>query len=517
MVDLARLSFLAAWMCPTISLLGGGLPVSRIVGAVAAAALSGVLLSALPLAGFRAARLLTAIVLPLSLLWIGYVSLNGTGPTPSDALGTLRNTYTAEALGALRLIANQRSIAVAALQVMLLAGSFACGSPRRLRHSWTIVAASLAAAMVNAWLLPLLMDVPSAFPRRSDLQNFPYGCMADIVAGLLDPGSGVRWQTQPGSGRQAAHDAPVSQPIDAIFVLGEAFRFDRPLDFNFGGAGWAALNQRVGAGLGQWLPKVCASADATVISVPMLLTGTSPEHSRDAATAPSGLARLASAGYETAWISNQEDKLFSDEKRDLVWQAKGYGYDDALIPIAAAFLSWNQRRNKALLIHLWDSHAPYDQHYPPMPEPAGIDAERREALQYQRANDQTLAVLAKLAALVDAIAIPAFVVYVSDHGENLLADHNGMHYHFGARTTAKAAYVPAVVLWNSAFLRTFDPNERLRPLLAAPSLAHADIYHLWMNLAGLPDELHTTADPKIMGKANLTDQPGPVACSALAP
>jgi glucan phosphoethanolaminetransferase (alkaline phosphatase superfamily) len=152
-----------------------------------------------------------------------------------------------------------------------------------------------------------------------------------------------------------------------------------------------------------------------------------------------------------------------------------------------------------------------------MPEPPGIDAERREALQYQRANDQTLAVLAKLAALVDAIAIPAFVVYVSDHGENLLADHNGMHYHFGARTTAKAAYVPAVVLWNSAFLRTFDPNERLRPLLAAPSLAHADIYHLWMNLAGLPDELHTTADPKIMGKANLTDQPGPVACSALAP
>jgi hypothetical protein len=38
-----------------------------------------------------------------------------------------------------------------------------------------------------------------------------------------------------------------------------------------------------------------------------------------------------------------------------------------------------------------------------------------------------------------------------------------------------------------------------------------------MNFAGLPDELRATADPKIMGKARLTDQPGPVACSTLAP
>lgn len=519
MFDLARLTFFAAWMCPTISLLGGGLPGSRIVGAFAAAALSGVLLSALPVAGFRVARMLTAILLPLSLLWIGYVSLNGMGPTPADALGTLRNTYTAEALGALRLIANQRSIAVGVLQVMLLAASYGCGAPRRLRHSWAIVAASLLAAMVNAWLLPLLMDVPAAFPRASDLQNFPYGCMLDIVAGLADPASGVRWQSQPRVGRRLAQEAPVSQSIDAIFVLGESFRVERPLDFNFGGAGWSLLNQRVGAGLGQWLPKVCASADATVISVPLLLTGTAPEHSGDAVAAPSGLARLASAGYQTAWISNQDDKLFSDEQRDLVWQAKGYGnrYDDALLPIASAFLGWNPRRNKALLLHLWDSHAPYDEHYLPAPEPAGIDAERREALQYQRANDQTLVVLAKLAALIDGIATPAFVLYVSDHGENLLADHNGMHYHFGARTTAKAAYVPALVLWNSAFVRTFDPIERLRPLLAAPTLAHADIYQLWMNFAGLPDQLHVTADPKIMGKVNLTDQPGPVACATLAP
>jgi len=506
-------------MCPTISLLGGGLPGNRIAGAFAAAALSGVALAALPVAGFRIARVLTALLLPLSLLWIGYVSLNGMGPTPGDAFGTLRNTYTAEALGALRLIANQHSISVGLLQVVLLAGSFACGRPRRLRHSWSIVAAAVAAAMANAWLLPLLIDVPSAFPRGSDLQNFPYGCMADIVAGLLDRESGLRAQSQPGVERRVPHEALVSQSIDAIFVLGEAFRVDRPLDFSFGGTGWPELNQRVRAGLGQWLPKVCASADATVISVPLLLTGTSPEFSRDAATAPSGLARLEAAGYETAWLSNQDDRLFSGEKRELVWQAQGdrLRYDDALVPIASRFLSWHRGRNKALLLHLWDSHAPYDQHYLPMPEPAGLDPERREALQYQRANDQTLVVLARLAALVDDIPTPAFLVYVSDHGENLLADHNGMHYHFGARTTAKAAYVPALVLWNSAFLHAFEPNERLRPLLAAPVLAHADIYELWMNFAGLPEPLHATVDPKIMGKAKLTDQPGPVACSALAP
>ena len=519
MLDLARLFFFAASMCPTIALVGGGLPPDRIGAAFAVAALSGVMLCALPPAGFCAARLLAVIVSPLSLLWIAYVCLDGMGPTPLDALNTLANTDIKEALSAVRLLANGKSISIGLLYGVLLAASYVCGRPRPSRHSSAVVAASLVLLMVNAWIPRLLAGAPSFLPGRDDLQNFPFGAMADMISELADERSLVRMRASAATKRRVPNEAPVLQSIDAIFVVGESHRYVRPLDFTYGGPGWGLLNERVQAGLGVWLPKICASADNTATSVPMLLSGTSPEHSLDVASAPSGLARLAAAGYETAWISNQTNIFFDDERRDLVWVAKGYTreYDETLLSVAAVFLNRDDRRNKALVIHMMDSHAPYTDRYPAMTEPDGIDPERREALQYQRANDHTLAVLARISSMLDALAKPAFAVYVPDHGENLLADHNALHYHFSTRTSVKAGYVPSIVFWNNAFLRAFDPNGRLRPLLAASSLAHADIYRVWMNLAGLQDRITVTVDPKILGKETLTSESGPISCGDLLP
>jgi glucan phosphoethanolaminetransferase (alkaline phosphatase superfamily) len=519
MSAVARLLFFAAWVCPTIVLVGGGLPAERIIAAFCAAALSGALLSALPVRGFRAARLLTVIVLPLSWLWIGYVSLNGMGPTSNDALGALANTNVAEAWTAVHLIANDKSISIGILQALLLAASYACGTPRQSLYSGAIVAASLVVLMANAWIPRLLPSAPAFLPGRDDLQNVTYGSLWDMLDTWVDNRLILGSRSAPGMGRRIPNEPRVLQDIDAIFVLGETFRFERSEYLGEERRAWSSLNERFRAGLGVSLPKVCASADSTAVSVPMLVSGTSPQNHEDAARAPSGLARLAAAGYETAWISNQGAGFFDDERRDLLWMAKGYAhqYDDALLPIASAFLNRKDRRNRALLIHLMDSHADYEDRYPSAAEPGGINDEQREVLRYSRATDHTVMLLAKIAAMIDAIPTPAFAVYVSDHGENLLADHNGIHYHIGARTTAKAAYVPSVVFWNSAFLHASNPNDRLRGLVEAPSLAHADVYRIWMNFAGLPAELSPTADPKILGKAKLTDKVSAIPCTSLSP
>ncbi|HUN74431.1 MAG TPA: sulfatase-like hydrolase/transferase [Steroidobacteraceae bacterium] len=511
---LVRLLFLAAWICPTVALIGGGLPASRIVASVGAAGLSGALLCILPWRAFRIARVITAALLPLSWLWIGYVTLNGMGPTAIDAAGALANTNPSETLTALRLLCNSESIGLGLTQSLLLAASYVLPPARELRHSRAALAILLSLLMLDGWIPRLLASTPAFLPGRDDWQNFPYGSAADVVSALVDNPSLLR---PPISHRSPVVDeAHVADAIDAIFVVGESFRYERQWQAGDPQA-WSALNGRLRAGLGVVLPKVCASADATMRSVPMLVTGTSPAHSADAATAPSGLTRLAAAGYATAWISNQTDAFFNDEHRDLVWLAKGYAnqYDDALLPIATEFLARKDARNKALVLHLMDSHAAYIDRYPAMAEPVGLGVERQELLEYHRANDHTGRFLGKIAALIDTLPIPAFAVYVSDHGENLLSDHNGIHYHIGARTTAEAGYVPSFVFWNSAFLRAFHPIDRLRRMLAAPSLAHADVYKIWMNFAGLGIELSPTLDPQILGKIRLTDQVGAVPCSRL--
>ncbi len=222
---------------------------------------------------------------------------------------------------------------------------------------------------------------------------------------------------------RAAAERHVDRHIDAIFIIGESFRFDGRWAAG-DNANWKPLARRFDAQLGVLLPKVCASADATAVSVPMLMTGVPPDHHLDVAVTPSGLDRLSAAGYLTAWISNQGER---DDSRDFVWSRNGFAgaLDDDLIPVMAAFLGGSDPRNKAAVVHLFDSHIVYASRYPPMPEPEGLDREQLELLRYQRANDHTLLVLQEIAAVLDLQRTPAFAVYVSDHGDNLLIDHNG--------------------------------------------------------------------------------------------
>ena len=486
----------------------------RMVAAVLAAILSGAALSTLPPAGFRIARLITCLLVPLSWLWVGYVSLNGTGPTAIDALTALVNTNSSEASTALGLMINTRSVFICLLAAALLALSCLSATTAFDRGLRTTLAASLIGITACGWAPLLLANGPAFLPAREDWQNFPYGSIIDLTATWIDHPRIIRAPAR--IARRVPTEAPVKQPIDAIFIIGETFRFDQDWKAVKSSKAFAPLAKRIDEELGLMLPKVCASADGTALSVPMLVTGVPPARQEAAEFEPSGLARLGAAGYITAWISAQDDWWFRDEHPNL-FRVSHDGYDEGMLPMVSAFLGRRDTRNKAIVLHLMDSHAAYADRYPPMDEPSGLDREQTEVLRYRRANDHTLMLLAKVAALLDGLAVPAFAVYVSDHGENLLADHNGLHFHLGARTTAKAAYVPALVFWNRAFGAAAHPKARLQADLEAPSLAHADVYGIWMSFAGIPTDLVPTKEPEILGKVRLTDVKSAVPCDALAP
>ena len=514
MSALARPLFFAAWVCPTLVLVFGELPLTRLVAAVLATILCGAALSTLPAAGFRVARLITCLLAPLSWLWVGYVALNGTGPTAIDALTALINTNSTEASTALGLMINTRSASICVLQAGLLVASYFSATTRFDSRLRAMLAASLVGITACSWAQILLAHRPAFFPTRQDWQNFPYGSIVDIIDARIDHPRLAR--TPAKIPRRVPTEVPVKQPTDAVLIVGETFRFEQDWNALKSSQAFAPLAKRIDEGLGLMLPKVCASADGTALSVPMLVTGVPPERQEAAELEPSGLARLAAAGYITAWISAQDDWWFRDEHPNL-FRVSHDGYDDGMLPMVSAFLGRRDPRNKAIVLHLMDSHAAYADRYPPMDEPSGLDREQIEVLRYRRANEHTLVLLSKIAAMLDGLPVPAFAAYVSDHGENLLADHNGLHFHLGARTTARAAYVPSFILWNSVFRQAANPDARLQADAAAPSLAHADVYKIWMSFAGIPMDLVPTKEPKIFGKILLTDVKRAVPCSALAP
>jgi glucan phosphoethanolaminetransferase (alkaline phosphatase superfamily) len=123
-----------------------------------------------------------------------------------------------------------------------------------------------------------------------------------------------------------------------------------------------------------------------------------------------------------------------------------------------------------------------------------------------------------VAALLDSVSAPAFLIYTSDHGENLPSDHNGLQGHLAPRTSRQDGTVPAFVLWNEAMADTGRPARLLPKLLAARQIAHADLSKLFLALAGATDDpVEPTATPSTWGRVSVGDEYGVVACSDLKP
>src|SRR5579862_2978572 len=181
MPALARPLFFFAWVSPTLALPFGDLPMPRMVAAVLAAILCGAALSTLPLIGFRVARLITCLLVPLSWLWIGYVTLNGIGPTAIDALTALANTNSSEAWTAFELMVNTRSVFICLLQTGLLAASYVSAMTRFDGHLRAMLAAALIGIAACGWAQMLLTQRPAFLPTREDWQNFPYGAIVDVI------------------------------------------------------------------------------------------------------------------------------------------------------------------------------------------------------------------------------------------------------------------------------------------------------------------------------------------------
>ena len=173
MPALARPLFFAAWVCPTIALLFGELPVVRIIAAVLAAMLSGAASSTLPPAGFRVARLITCLIFPLSWLWVGYVTLNGNGPTAIECVDGSGEHQLVRGVHGPR-VDGQRALHIhRLLQASLLAASYLSGTTRFGRPLRAMLAAALVAITTCAWA-QLLLDQGAAFmPTRQDWREFP--------------------------------------------------------------------------------------------------------------------------------------------------------------------------------------------------------------------------------------------------------------------------------------------------------------------------------------------------------
>lgn len=256
-----------------------------------------------------------------------------------------------------------------------------------------------------------------------------------------------------------------------VLVIGETSRYDH----------WALNGYERNTS-----PRLCAKgeqiisfdscytiANLTTVCVPFILTPATPEQPNRFANEKSIVEAFREAGYRTAWIADQSfDNGFLlriSNKCDYRFYTHNQPrLKDSLL--IAPFITQLQQPGKQLIVlHTLGCHFKYSSRYPDefriyRPDlteiekpnifsPASTLAQIKQQLinSYDNAILYTDYILDTLISSVERLNRSAVVVYVGDHGENLLDDDRKMILHGTFRASEYETHVPLFVWMSDAY------------------------------------------------------------------
>ncbi len=490
----------------------------------------GISAATLPGRALRIGAWLQLLAMPLTAAWIGAVALTGAGPsiasTASISAGAFR-----EVMMAMRLVLHVWSFWLV-LATSLIIALWALYLARRD----TSRTANTTALVFLLSLLPLSLAVLDGGGFKSVTRLMGPEARVSVVwlshVQLAKELASVELTSlalgsSPAQGpirqaRDAPHEFAALNGV-AVLMVGESLRADAFMKIDRGP--WSqALADRLQRGLGARLQDACAGGNATFVAVPRLLTAVAVDDLDGLMHRPTVLARAKAAGAVTAYINNHEVWVFPEFGHDFLLKTSSMdfnAYDEVAVEALGDFLKRTSAPSKAAVLHLYGQHFNYEDRYPAAafsPEPNNLTADALLELRYAHAAEYGLKTLLLTAELLDQQSDPAFLIFTSDHGENLPSDGNGKRFHAGAWVGKADTTVPAIILWNEAFLHS-GRLARIAPLLNAKSMiAHQDVVKAWLALVGAPGVVEPTQNPRTWGTTGAaTDNSPTVACSALPP
>ena len=288
-----------------------------------------------------------------------------------------------------------------------------------------------------------------------------------------------------------------------VLIIGESARRESWSAYGYARKTTPNLDRLKGEAI--FFQNAVADANVTICAVPILLTGMSPDRFDMKGIRGNILDLAREAGYSTAWLMNQDPhiSLLTGVHADRMV------YPPSLRTLAASRLPFDQillpefrreiaRSGKARFIglHLIGSHWAYDSRYPPdfelfgsgggltyqdaisaTPNPHVVDA-------YDNSVAYTDWFLSQIIDQARALAVPATVTYISDHGEDLYA-LDGQSGH-GAPAYSKHQYdIPAFVWVNAAYLRAHPDKVEAMRRNAAKEIRSHNVFFSLADLMGI--------------------------------
>jgi glucan phosphoethanolaminetransferase (alkaline phosphatase superfamily) len=360
------------------------------------------------------------------------------------------------------------------------------------RDRWPL-AAPVAAALAAAWLCAWS---PAAVARAWPMNLLTAGLAQatgrpDLLATTL-PYSQI--DPRQHAANWAAHRARPAPPGRETYVLviGESVRADR-LQACGGrpGVGPAAADALV-------FCDVMANSSSTHTSVPLLISRDSPGSPVRVSQDATFMHAFAEAGFHTAWLSVQEASIaWPDAQHTAYLPLHGTDRASLLAPLRAELRSEPERQ--LVVLHAYNAHFPYCERFAGTTPLVPVDCARLGALPTRASRDAWLAsyddAVRESMAFLDAVAAAAdsrggevFVVYVPDHGENLLDDERELFQHALREPTRWDTRVPLIVHANAAWRERHPAQWEQLSANRSARVMHADVVPTLLGAAGIAYE-----------------------------
>lgn len=252
-------------------------------------------------------------------------------------------------------------------------------------------------------------------------------------------------------------------------------------------------------------PHIYSQAGTTEVAVPHMLSRISAQHNEEVYTEKTLPEAFREAGYQTAWLTNKSRALYLQrvlEAMDRHFEtgkdlSTGNNYDGYLLEPLQEELNINATK-RLVVIHTMGSHWRYDTRYPASFEhfTPGLDADFQLTMLQPESRDRLVNAydntilytdwfLDSLITMVEQTHLPAMVVYMSDHGENLYDDDRHLVLHGNYCASEWLFHVPFIV-WYSREYEASHP-DKIRQLRAHANTRDNSsiLFHSLIDAAGL--------------------------------
>jgi glucan phosphoethanolaminetransferase (alkaline phosphatase superfamily) len=321
------------------------------------------------------------------------------------------------------------------------------------------------------------------------IKSYPFGIVANLVQYFKEIQPIRNHQKMIGDIIiKAKKRSDIKEKEIYVLIIGEAARYDHFSINNYPRNTSPNLNSINGL---ISFTSVCTSATDTRMSVPLLLTKTTPRTFNLLYYEPSFITFFKKAGFETHWISNFREmgqydtstSVFAQESDHVIyinktehWEEedeKGkYKYDEELLPIFRKILSQRKSDKLFIILHTLGSHYRYDLRYPPqfdifkpsmrnLTEVKFSDASTKE-LKINSYDNSILYTDYFISSVIKTISsypgVTGAVIYIPDHGEDLFDDDKNLFGHGNREITKYVAHIPLFV-WLSTPYKIIYPKK----------------------------------------------------------